>query len=238
MSIVRLLSVTAALEAPRVFEESIKISATGASAERGMVTFDKRALYPGPRTTLAEVCADLGCPDSSDLDPYLGQAHAVYFAVDGDIGKCYLEFTPKTAPVLDLVFMAIKWRGADVKVNHYTTIAHQPHSAKEALVDALVPAGPVHQAMHACLPVARDGTPGDEAVVLHVTETGTRRASVDINMSDVKLTMAQAAPLLSPLYTAYGIEPNLTDANFGHLAAGTDREGAPFATFYYGAKVI
>lgn len=238
MSVARLLSVTATLETQRIFERSIKISSGVPSKERGMVTFDKRDLYPAPRTTLAEICADLGCPDSSALDPYLKQAHAIYFAADGDIGKCYLEFTPQTTPLPDLVFMAIKWRGEDVKVNHYTSIAHKPHSAKEELIDALVPAGPVRDAMRACLPVARDGTPGGEAVVLHVTEEGTRRASVDINMSDVKLTMAQAAPLLSPLYTAYGIKPNLTDANFGHLAAGTDREGAPFATFYYGAKVI
>lgn len=203
-----------------------------------MVTVDKRALYPAPRTTLAEICTDLGCPDSSALDPFLKQAHAIYFAADSDIGKCYLEFTPQTAPLPDLVFMAIKWRGEDVKVSHYTSIAHKPQRAQEKLIDALVPPGPVCDLMHACLPVARDSTPDGEAVVLHVTEEDTPRASVDINMSDAKLTMAQAGPLLSPLYTAYGIKPNLTDANFGHLAAGTDREGAPFATFYYGAKMI
>ena len=238
MSVARLLSVTEMLDAPRIFERSVKVSAGSPSTDRGMVTFDKRALYPGPRTTLAETCAALGCPDSSALDPLLRQAHAIYFGVDGDIGKCYLEFTYKTAPLPGLVFLAIKWRGTEVKVNHYTTIAHQPHSTKEALIDTLIPAGPVHEAMHACLPVARDGTPGNNAVVLHVTEVGTRRASVDINMADVKLTMADAAPLLSPLYNAYGIDPDLSDARFGHLAAGTDRNGAPFATFYFGATQI
>ncbi|MEJ8562133.1 hypothetical protein QTO30_13480 [Yoonia sp. GPGPB17] len=243
MSVSDLLSVTAELDAPRIFERSIKLSDGHLAEDRGLVSMDKRALYPGPRNTLIEVCAALGCPDSSALHPHLKQASAVHFGADGDIGKCYLEFPPDAAPMPHLVFLAIKWRGDDVRLNHYTGIAHKPHSDKKALVDSLIPDGPVQTTTHACLSLARDGDPDNEAVVLHVTEAGSARASIDISVADAQRSISDAATLLNPLFDAFGLDGKAFfktsgAARFGHIAAGSDRKGAPFATLYYGAKEL
>jgi len=240
MSVARLLSVTEGLDAPRIFERSIKLHDGHVATDRGLVSLDKRALYPGPRTTLANTCTALGCPDTSALEPHLSRAHSVHFGADGDIGKCYLEFTPDTAPLPHLVFLAIKWRGDDLRVNHYTSITHQPHADKQTLIDTALPEGPVRNTMHTCLTLARDGDPDDEAVVLHVTEVDTARASIDISVADANQTLADTRPLLAPLFTTFDIDADthLTDDRFGHIAAGTDRAGLPFATLYYGATQL
>lgn len=243
MTVARLLSVTGDLDAPRIFERSVKLRKGQMAADRGLVSVSKRALYPGPRSTLAETCAALGCPDITPLEPYLKQSHFVHFGADGDIGKCYLEFTPDAAPWPDLVFLALKWRGGDAKLNRYTTIAHSPHREKEALIDALVPDGPVRAVAQACLMLARDGDPNNKAVVLHVTEDGSPRASIDISVADARQTLSDAAALLTPLFNAFDIDGDALlksegDARFGHIAVGTDSAGAPFATLYYGATQL
>ena len=243
MSVAHLLSVTEKLDAPRIFERSVKLSNGDVANDRGLVSMDKRALYPGPRGTLAETCAALGCPDSSALDPHLKQAHSVHFGADGGIGKCYLEFDPRLAPLPNLVFLALKWRGSDVRVNHYTNIAHHAHSDKVMLVDTWVPAGPVRAAMQSCLSLGRAGDPDDEAVVLLVTEVGSARTSVDISVADAGITLSEIAPTINPVFDAFDLNGaeflRASGADrFGHIAAGTSRAGAPFATLYYGATQL
>ncbi|WP_439156323.1 hypothetical protein [Yoonia sp.] len=243
MTVSRLLAVTAELGAPRIFERSVKLSAGRVAADRGLISMDKRALYPGPRGTLAETCAALGCPDSGALDPYLRQAQSVHFGADGDIGKCYLEFAPPQAPLPNLVFLALKWRGSDVRLNHYTSIADQPHREKQRLIDALVPDGPIRAATHACLQLARDGDPDEEAVVLHVTDCRSARVSVDISVADAKVTLAVAAHILGPLFKAFELDPSgFLDAKpndrLGHVAVGKDGAGAMFAAIYHGARLL
>jgi hypothetical protein len=243
MGVARLLAVTATLDAPRIFEESVKLSQGVLSEDRGLVSMDRRALYPGPRTTLAEVCATLGCDDCSALVPNLAAAHSVHFGADDGIGKCYLEFAPDTAPTPGLVFLALKWAGLDRRLNHYTSVTHHSHAAKGALLDALVPAGPVRDAMHASLDLARDGDPDGVAVVLHVTETGTSRASVDISVADARLTLGDVASVIAPVFAGFGVDPApFLDAHgtaqFGHIAAGMDSKGAAFATLYFGARQL
>jgi hypothetical protein len=142
-----------------------------------------------------------------------------------------------------LVFLAMKWRGDDLRCNHYTTIANQPHPHKEELINTRVPAGSVRAAAQACLTIARDGDPDAEAVVLHVTEIGSARESVDISVADAGLTLSDAAPILGPVFDAFDVNgaafmDAAGSARFGHIAVGTDRSGAPFATLYFGAEQL
>lgn len=243
MSVARLLSATETLEAPRIFERSAKLSRGRISTERGLVSMDKRALYPGPRSTLRDVCAALGCPDPMPLEPFLSQACAVHFGADGDIGKCYLEFAPQDAPEPDLVFLALKWRGDAQRLNRYVAVSARPHADKAALVRRLVPDPVVADVMQRSLDLARDGDPDGQAVVLHVTEDGSARASVDISVADAKASLRDATEILLPLKAFHGcdLRPFLDEqanARFGHIAAGQASDGATFVTIYYGARAI
>ena len=243
MGVARLLSVTETLKAPRIFERSVKLTSGAISTDRGLVSMDKRALYPGPKTTLRETCTALGCSDTTALEPYLSAATAIHFGADEDIGKCYLEFASHNAPEADLVFLALKWKGQTRRINRYSAFTKRPHSEKHDLVRKLVPEPAIATVMLACLDLAREGDPDGEAVVLHVTEEGTNRSSVDVSVADARASLADVAQLLSPLWAdkASGLRDILDGnqaARFGHIAAGTDRKGATFVTIYYGAAPL
>jgi hypothetical protein len=243
MSVARLLSVTAGLDAPRIFERSVKLGPGGLSEDRGLVSMDCRALYPAPRTTLTEICTALGCPDPAPLLDHLAAAQAVHFGADGEIGKCYLEFPPDSAPLPDLVFLALKWQGDAVGLSHYKSLARQSHAEKAAMIDTLVIDHVVRAVARRCLDLARDGDPDGTAVVLHVTDPDSRRASIDISVADARRSLAEAASFLEPLFSAFDLDgaaflQTHGAARFGHLAVGMDRHGGPFATIYFGAQAL
>lgn len=243
MGVARLLSVTETLEAPRIYERSFKLTKKGIATDRGLVSMDRRALYPGPKSTLHEICTALGCPDPAPLDPYLRLATAVHFGADGDIGKCYLEFAPQDRPEAGLVFLALKWKGMDHRLNRYNTLEDRSHEEKQQMIRALVPDPVVADVMQRSIDLAASHDPDGRAVVLHVTEDGSRRASLDVSVADAKYTLARATGVLAPLKAFQGcdLRPFLDehgDASFGHIAAGVDRNGETFVTVYYGATQL
>jgi hypothetical protein len=243
MTVARLLSVTETLGAPRIFERSLKLGQGYTSDGRGLVSMDKRALYPGPLANLIDLCQGLGCDDIGALAPHLSAAKSVHFGADGDIGKCYLEFAPSDAPLENLVFLSLKWRGDDVRVSHYKSVTHLPHPDKINFIDEIVSEPVLSETLKRCLDIARNGDPDGEAVTLHVQEVGSKRASVDISIADAGRTIESMKPIIAPLFDAFGIslDPFIdaeADAKFGHIAAGIDRAGKDFATLYYGAVQI
>ena len=243
MGVARLLAATAALDAPRVFEKSVKIDRRGISTDRGLVSMDRRAIYPGPKAQLQAICADLGAPDCTVLFPYLSSASAIHFGADGEIGKCYLEFAPADAPEADLVFLALKWHGDDQRLNRYSSVSDLSHTSKRNMIRDLLHDPTVADVMGKCLDLAQDGDPDGNAVVLRVTEEGSTRVSLDISVADAKQTLGDAARLLAPLaaFQGCGLRPWLDEnrsARFGHIAAGLDARGEVFVTLYYGAEQL
>ena len=242
MGVARLLSVTKTLEAPRIFERSVKLTKHGLSSDRGLVSLDKSAIYPGPKATLRAICTDLGCPDTAPLEPHLSAASAIHFGADEDIGKCYLEFAPQNAPEADLVFLALKWREGAQRLNRYHSISARPHARKHDLMRTLVPDPVVGDVMAQALDLARSGDPDGEAVVLHVTEDGSTRASVDVSVADAKVSIGDVK-ILGALqaFTGCGLRALLDQMahdRFGHIAAGVGPDGGTFVTLYYGAKAL
>ena len=234
----RLIAATEGLGRPRIFERSVKVGAGGIAADRGLVS-----VPPVDAETLARVCADLGAPQTPDFAMLLPHARSVHFGADSEIGKCYLEFAPGTAPESGLVFLAAKWRGNRMALNRYTDISGTAHDAKVALVLAEVPVPDLAPHLAALLDHARAGDPDDEAVVLKVSEEGSARLSFDISVADAGWSVARSRPLIDPLIGAIGQEwcslpqtaiPDL----LGHVAVGQDAAGAPFVTLYHGAREI
>ena len=80
--------------------------------------------------------------------------------------------------------------------------------------------------------------PGPRA--LEVAEPPSPRLSLDLNLYDAGLTLADAAAELLALHRALDAPGGqaLLDAHgaepLGHVAAGRSRAGAPFATIYFG----
>ena len=80
--------------------------------------------------------------------------------------------------------------------------------------------------------------------MLDVEEPGLARLSLDINVYDCDLNVGDAADLIDEASAAFGVAAAHVAEVFapvrskalGHLAAGLDRTGREFVTFYFGVE--
>lgn len=241
MGVDDLLEVTGRLDISRMFEESVKISARGMSDDRGLISIDKRALYPGPVGTLTDICNALGIDEVAGLTQHLKAAQSVHFGSDGGISKCYLEFAPDRAPDAGLVFLALKAKSGVARQSRYKTMPQQ--GAETWLSDHIGIENSLYAAAMSALTLSQSHDPDGLAVVLHVTEDGTTRESIDISVADAGVSLADSANLLSGVFAQFGLTAAafLTrhgHRQFGHLAVGHDQSGETFATIYFGARPL
>ncbi|PUB17060.1 hypothetical protein DFP92_10270 [Yoonia sediminilitoris] len=241
MGVAALLKVTGQLDAPRMFERSAKLSPGQLHDDRGLVSMDKRALYPGPLTTLTDTCAALGISQIEKLAPHIKAARSVHFGSDGPIAKCYLEFAPDAAPAAGVVFLALKMKADAARLNTYKLMpqAEAEQWVKLRLGEISAVGGVAMQT----LSLAQKHDPDGQAVVLHVTEEGTDRESIDISVADAAVSLADVSGLLAPVFAHFDVDAAdfMTThgaLQFGHLAIGSDQLGEGFATIYYGARPI
>ena len=229
----RVRAVAAGLGRPFGAERSVKLCAGQARHGRALYSV---ALGPDPRAELLAAAEALGAPAEAvaPLLPYAGAATHLHFGAEPPAtAKLYLEFAAPPPRRADLVFLAAKWR-ADGAASPALATYSRRDEALEALLARLVPAS-LHGPLRAL--AARAGAPPR---ALEVAEPPSPRRSLDLNLYDAGLTLADAAAELRALHAALGVpgaegflaahgaEP------LGHVAAGTARDGAPFATIYFG----
>lgn len=231
---------TETLRGPCVEERSAKITPGALQTDRGLFSFPRRALYPGPRRRLASLLDRLGLADASPLMSALPGAGALHFGADGRIFKCYLEYPPEARPEPGLVFLAVKWRGQTMRTDHYFDRSQMTHAAKHALLAEAVPTGPARAVGAEMLDLARNGDPGGRAVVLEVVGAEDARRSIDISVADAARPIGALASTLAPVLgvageAGQGFLRAQAGAFLGHYAAGRGPDGTAFATLYYGA---
>lgn len=236
----------AGIERPLLREHSAKASSAGLRTGRYLVSFPRRALGPGPRQVLQSLCAELGAPEAgfARLDRHQSRASAIHFGYEpdpaGTVLKCYLEFAPGDQPQPGMVFLALKWRsdGAHA-ISRYWARDGIGAPAQRALVDAILPPGPVRETMHALMRLSPEGK---ALRFLEVDEPGSLRSSVDLNLAEWKQKVGDQRDLLSRLLSATAEARAYLDEHaehgLGHVAAGIGRDGQPFATLYHGAHRI
>lgn len=241
-----LCAALAGIERPLLCERSAKATAGGLCAGRYLVSFPRQALGPGPRRVLQSLCAGLGAPEAgfARLDPHQSRASAIHFGYEpdpaGTVLKCYLEFAPEDRPEPGLVFLALKWRddGAHA-LSCYWTRDGIGEAAQRALLDAILPPGPVRKSMHALMRLS----PERQALrFLEVEELGSPRRSVDLNLADCRHKVGDQKALLKRFLGATAEARTYlgehADDGLGHVAAGIGRDGQPFATVYHGAHRV
>lgn len=245
------------LGGPMLAERSAKLIGGELREGRYLVSMPKSALYPGPGRQLARVCRDLGAPVAGyeRLAPHVSAAISVHFGYEpddgGDLFKCYLEFPADKAPRAGMVFLALKWVGGTdpaetrFQMSQYWSRSDLSPSRMGALIDTIVPSGGTREAAHRFLDIARISATGGAGALLEVEEPDTPRRSIDINLADSGRRLADFRETLEPVFEEAGVGP-ARDAFFaregmtaiGHFAAGTARDGTPFATLYFGAEAI
>ncbi|SFI39434.1 hypothetical protein [Albimonas pacifica] len=229
----RLRAVVAGFGLPFGAERSVKLRAGEARHGRALFSL---ALGPDPRGQLLAAAEALGAPQAAvaPLLPWAGAASHLHVGAEPPAtAKLYLEFAAPPPRRADLVFLAAKWRVDGAAPRALATYSRRDEPL-ESLLARLAPA-PLHAPLRAL--AARTQTPPR---ALEVAEPPSPRLSLDLNVYDADLTLAEAAaeiralhaalsaPGADALLAAHGAEP------LGHVAAGVSRDGAPFATIYFG----
>jgi hypothetical protein len=218
-------AVRARLTLPPLREESLKISTGGIVRGRYLLTFSRRALLPGPAARFQALADDLGL-DASALAPHLSDANAVHVGMEpGGRTKLYLEFPPLMAPTAHLAFLAVKH---DNHINRYTRIDHLSMDQQKNLLCEALPESAARATALACM--SRAGG------VLQVTEDSSARNSIDSLLADAAMTVANL-PGLDALLDGHSDDlSDIGSQKLGHFACGIGRDGAAFATIYYGGR--
>ncbi|MGR3572672.1 hypothetical protein [Brevirhabdus sp.] len=234
------------IDRPILREYSAKVVDGDLRAGRMLLGFPRHALGPGPSQVLSSLCRQLRAPEAGFdlLAPHQSASCAVHFGFEPEDGgavlKCYLEFAPHAQPAPDLVFLALKWTpdGRYVQSNYWQR-DHLPGAQQDALLDAVLPEGARRDSLRALL--ARCTRP-DLLHLLEVEEPGSPRRSLDVNLSDLEATVGEhAATLIEFLGTSEAVQRYVArhaGDRLGHLAAGTTRDGRPFATLYHGVHHV
>jgi hypothetical protein len=241
----RLRQALGAVERPLVREWSVKSSGGHLVPGRWLASVPRPALGPAPARRLRETLRELAAPllGVGALEAVQAAAVWVHFGHEpgpaGAVLKCYLEFPPAARPEPDLVYLALKWRG-DGRWALSTYLDRKALGAadRKALLHDIVPPGATRDAMEALMDEA---SPADQSF-LEVTEPATARRSLDLNLSALRCTLAdRAGPLAAFLAAGDGgiayLSAHGADG-LGHVAAGTGRDGHPFATLYHGAHRV
>ncbi|WP_339948561.1 hypothetical protein [uncultured Albimonas sp.] len=214
-------------------ERSVKLEAGEARGGRALFSV---ALGADPRADLLAAAHAMGAPETAvaPLLPYAGAAAHLHFGAEPPAtAKLYLEFAVPPPRRADLVFLAAKWRLDGAAPPALATYCRRDEGLED-LLDRLAPA-PLHAPLRA---LAARAARGPRA--LEVAEPPSPRLSLDLNLYDAGLTLADAAAELLALHRALDAPGGqaLLDAHgaepLGHVAAGRSRAGAPFATIYFG----
>jgi hypothetical protein len=107
-------------------------------------------------------------------------------------------------------------------------VEHLTSAAKGDLIDEIIPGETARATAKACC--AWGGT------MLHVTEDGSTRSSLDINLADAEITVGDLPGLDALLDGQADKLEDIRAVNLGHFAAGSGRDGRAFSTIYYGGR--
>lgn len=237
------LAVARSFGVPFGVERSIKLSRHGVDAARMLASLPAAVLGANPAPGFGAMCDKLGVPEGAraKLRPHLGAATHLHLGAEGDdptsaACKVYLEFAAPPVGDRTLVFIASKWRVAGpsgFRTTRYRRL--DTASLDEWLATLDDPFGRVLRALGAAA-LARGAAPR----ALAVTDDGGPRRSVDLNLYDAGLTVAEVAGPVTTLSAAFGQRADVfLDRSgatlLGHVAAGDAAHGEPFATIYFGA---
>jgi tryptophan halogenase len=260
-----LRSRVAALAVPYGLERSCKLNADGIFANRFLLSVHRKALGPEPLRQIQDIMQPLGLPEGlvREMERQLPDADVVHFGYEAtardELCKVYFEFTGNVRNAVRrlsgddsavLVHRAWKWRlspAGAYAATDYVWRRLQPRESMMAAVARLCePPGVKHPAAQA-VRYALEAAPrvvAEDLMLLEVNEEGSARRSFDLNLYPADLTVRAIMPAVERLGSEFRIPASEIDLalapasglSLGHIAGGFGRDGAPFATIYFGVE--
>jgi hypothetical protein len=180
------------------------------------------------------------------------------------ICKVYLEFTErffeKTGALAkkstELLHLAFKWDANNPSrrtVTHYRCQPNMSGADLEAEINQAFPASvdgagdcgiEGKKLSLIMLQQAYQRIDAEELLLMQVVEEGNRRYSFDLNLYDAEMTLVKIEPTLAAVAELLDVPEAQwrkwfeahSDEVLGHMAAGTDRDGELFFSFYFGVE--
>lgn len=243
-------------------ERSLKIDTRGVFTNRFLLGIRKSRISGDPDARLLDLCDLLGMPASamSRYRSELPDAQYVHFGFEDSGGapvvKAYLEFfehvdarmrTEQHRQSRYLIHRGFKWQpnvdAADITSywwHPYLTDATIASNLKRVLSDDLQ--GDMYAIVDGLLREALQRVRPQDLHFLEVEESGNERRSFDLNFYRARLRMGDIRSFVEASFALHGQSfcafvdrfTGIAGESFGHLAAGVDRDGRSFETFYYG----
>jgi tryptophan halogenase len=262
---VTLRSRVAALAVPYGLERSCKLNADGIFGNRFLLSVHRKALGPEPLRQIQDIMQPLGLPAGlvRDMEQQLHGADIVHFGYEATAGdelcKLYFEYAGDVRNAMRrassdasavLVHRAWKWRLSPAGGYAATDYVWRRPRPNESLMAALAhlcePAGvkhPAAQAVRSALRAVPRAT-ADDLMLLEVKEEGSARRSFDLNFYPANLPVLAVMPAVEQLGAEFRIPASeialalapASGLSLGHIAGGFGRDGAPFATIYFGVE--
>jgi hypothetical protein len=256
-----------ALDLPARYERSFKLRPGALLAQRYLLGVPAVGLAPGP---LLQAAQRLGMPAPllAGFRGALEGASTVLYGFEGTpdgavVFKAYAEYRGRLRTALDTarargqpapaveLFRGFKWchgLGNSGVQTVYTALPGLAPARLHALADR--PQGEAMQGAHGAavrgaargiLGHALAACPGCTPLWLDIAELGRPVRAFDLNLYDAGLRVADAAPQVTALAQALGVDAGLVQrllavagqALLGHLSAGLGRDGQPYLALYF-----
>lgn len=256
---------------PYAFEPSFKLCASGLLDERFLMTYQRRSLGEEPWHLLESFGRDLEMPEAfqAELRSQLSSGGAVDIihlgveaSPEGDVCKVYLENAAKVREQLAgapepgrplLVHRAYKWRADDNRKRAVARYYCQPgltwSQIGEGVADCYAHGrgADLEGVRGAALAFVDDleaRASAEDVFFMRVHEENNPRTSFDINVYDLKMTLAAVEGRLRRMAELLRISEHrwrevlgpALQKRLGHLSGGLDRHGKPFFSVYFGVE--
>lgn len=259
-SAARLFRLVDALGVPYRHERSFRIVHERLQANRVLLSLDRKHMGDGAASRIEEICGQLGFPGAlgASVAPLVAQARCVHLGFESDgarsMYKVYFERAAadeearRAAPGEPvLLHLAHKWDAADPAkcvTTHYEWLPRLGAAEMRERMAAIYGAGAPLDAALAVLELATARADAAQLQFLEVREKGNERRSFDLNVYDAGLAVRDAQAPLARLREHFAVRAGQFQALYdqirgrplGHLAGGVHRDGASFATVYYGVE--
>lgn len=256
----RLFALVDAIGAAYRYERSFRLAPGRLQANRVLLSVSRSQWPRDAAARFSEICRELGMPSAqrADLPALVAQARCVHFGYESDGQRSLYKVYFERAAVEDearaaqpgtpvLLHLAYKWdatgAGACVTTRYEWRPRFDDAQMRSRMAELYGPGAPLDAAL-ALLGLAAARADPAGLQFLEVSEDGNARRSFDLNVYDAHLAVRDAQAPLARLREYFGVRPGQYQALYdqirnmplGHFAGGVHRDGAPFATVYYGVQ--
>lgn len=243
---------------PFLFERSARFEPGRLESRRALLSIPCHILNEScadPQNEVLQICRRMSSPEShqTSIARFFPSASCIHFGFEASqadrIGKCYLELPQQHATGDQLVFLGFKWslggNGVAVVSRYRSVPAGSPRRLRDQFLQAVPDtlASPAERFLDQLVPLSLTSTELARLRLLEVTEEGSDRRSLDLNVYERNVILQSIESEITGIAEALQISTaqreewweHVKTSRIGHISLGVSRNRAPFMTLYHAA---